>query len=183
MSSSVQSYSNVEISRISGAMTNLVYLAHNPTAPFATAKVIIRIFGRGSLLFSRHQERGIFLAASKLKIGPQCLVEFGNGRVEQFLPGAAVTAASMRQPEIAAAIATALSNFHITMFSALPLIREEAGDQLHGSSPRSNVTGLEDALWERLRGWLAAATAEAPTETSRLPLLNVPAEARGFNVQ
>ena len=99
MSSSVQSYSNVEISRISGAMTNLVYLAHNPTAPFATAKVIIRIFGRGSLLFSRHQERGIFLAASKLKIGPQCLVEFGNGRVEQFLPGAAVTAASMRQQE------------------------------------------------------------------------------------
>jgi choline/ethanolamine kinase len=166
----MQSYSNVEITRISGAMTNLVYLAHNFEAPPATAKVIIRIFGRGSLLFSRHQERGIFLAASRLNIGPQCLVEFTNGRIEQFLPGVAVTALSMRHPEVAAAIATALSDFHVRMFTALPLIREEAGDQVQGASPRSNDTGLEDALWERLRGWLAAATEEAPEDVVELGL-------------
>jgi thiamine kinase-like enzyme len=151
-------------------MTNLVYLAHNTTAPPAAAKVIIRIFGRGSFLFSRHQERSIFLVASRRGIGPQCLVEFTNGRVEQFLPGSAVTAASMRQPQIAAAIAKALSNFHTTMFTALPLIRQEAGDQMQGSSPRSNDTGLEDALWDRLRGWLAAAAVEAPEEVEELGL-------------
>jgi thiamine kinase-like enzyme len=145
-------------------MTNLVYLAHHPTAPPETAKVIIRIFGRGSLLFSRRQERGIFLAASRLGIGPQCLVEFGNGRVEQFLPGEAVTATSIREPMIAAAMARALSDFHVTMFSALPLIREEAGDEVQGASPRSNDTGLEDALWGRLLGWFAAATAEIPPD-------------------
>lgn len=167
---SVQSFSNVEITRVGGAMTNLVYLAHHPTAPPETSKVIIRIFGRGSLLFSRHQERGIFLAASRLGVGPKCLVEFGNGRVEQFLPGEAITAASIRQPVIAEAIATAFSDFHVTMFAALPLIREEAGEELQGGSPRSNDTGLEDALWERLRGWLAVATAEAPEEIAELGL-------------
>lgn len=168
---------DIEITRISGAMTNLVYLAHHTTAPPATAKVIIRLFGRGSLLFSRHQERGIFLVASRLGIGPQCLVEFGNGRIEQFLPGAAVTATSIRQPDIAAAVATALSDFHVTMFTALPLIREKSGDEgVQGASPRSSDTGLEDALWERLRGWLAAATAEAPEDVVELGLSEAEAE-------
>lgn len=160
------------ISRISGAMTNLVFLATTQNTQH-NQKVIIRVFGAGGLLFSRHQERGMFLTASRLGIGPRCLLEFGNGRVEEYIPGSPASAVTLRQPAVATAIATALAKFHTSMLCALPGIREESkptqGDG-DGEDPsrRCDDSGDSDALWGRLRGWLATAVDTAPDESSLL---------------
>lgn len=172
----LQAHAAIDITRISGAMTNLVFLAHNSAISGESAKVIIRVFGSGSILFSRHQERGIFLAASHLGVGPQCLVEFSNGRVEQFLPGTSVTAATMRQQDVAAAIAAALADFHVRMFQALPFTQESSETQVHGDSPRSNESGLCNALWDRLRGWLQSVANVAPDSAAELGVSGAAAE-------
>ena len=156
-------------------MTNLVFLAHNRTAPQDSAKVILRIFGSGSTLFSRHQERGIFLAASRLGVGPHCIIEFSNGRVEQFLPGNSVTATTMRHQNVAAAIAVALADFHVRMLQTLPFTKDPlsssstGSDQaVQGGSPRSDESGLRNALWDRLRGWIKAVHDVAPESATAL---------------
>lgn len=144
------------IERLSGAMTNLVFAAEGPPG---SPKVIIRLFGAGSMLFSRRQERGVFLAASRLGVGPACLLEFGNGRVEAFLPGEPLNAALLREPEVAAAIAGALAEFHVTMLRTLPEAQEAT---IRGNSPTLDDSGTRDTLWDRLRAWADAAAAVAP---------------------
>ena len=160
-----------------------MFLAQNPAAPPPHQKVIIRVFGRASLLFSRRQEVAIFLSASHFGVGPQLLLEFGNGRVEEFLPGEAVTARSLREPAVAAAVAASLADFHVRMMGALPLIRATAkphasstgatatagGDTMKRSpSMRSDDSVEQDALWGRLRGWLAAVDEIAAEEAAAL---------------
>ena len=38
------------------------------------AQVIVRVFGTETGMFSQQDERDIFLLASRLRLGPQCLV-------------------------------------------------------------------------------------------------------------
>ena len=148
--------------KISGAMTNLVFKAHSPLA----GAVIVRVFGPGSRLFSRRQERSVFLAAARQGLGPRCLLEFGNGRVEEFLPGTTLTAEGMRRPRVAAAVATALAQFHVAMHEALPLVGGDAGcvagDGVEG--------GGRSALWARLSRWVAIAQQVAPADSRALGL-------------
>ena len=156
-------------------MSNLVFKVASPTAGLA----IVRVFSRGSLFFSRQQERGIFLAAARLGIGPRCLAEFVNGRAEEFIPGAAVDARSMQLPRVAAAIAAALAEFHVALLSELRSIPQSCTAlqaRLEGGSPREDVSGTRVALWARLRRWVATAKEVAPAEAAALGLGGVEAE-------
>lgn len=157
-------------------MTNLVFRAEGLPSPYTSA--IIRVSSAGkNPVFSRRQERNIFLAASRLRIGPRCLLEFNNGRIEELIPGDVGTAQTMRQPEEAAAIARALAEFNTKLYEALPLSKPEKTDgALRGSSPRADEGGDKVTLWDRLRGWLATALEVAPQEASELGLDDVAAE-------
>lgn len=170
-------------------MTNLVFCCCNQEV-VPPASVIVRVYSsRSTVLFSRQQERGIFLAASRLGIGPRCLLEFANGRVEEFLPGEPLTAAAMRQPEVARAVAASLAEFHVELLEALPMVRTATNvaphpaverlaeaDGLEGGSPRVDEGGETVVLWQRLRGWLATAKDIAPAECTALGLDGLEAE-------
>jgi thiamine kinase-like enzyme len=165
----------VHATRLSGAMTNLVFKLENDRT---TAAVIVRIFGEATLLFSRHQERGIFALASQLGLGPRCLFEFSNGRIEECLPGGPLTAESIRQPAVARAIARELARFHVLMS-----LQDNVQDS-HPVSPatvprfssdalnttRMHLTTAGNAFWGRLRDWLKTALELAPGESSVMGL-------------
>jgi len=129
------------------------------------------------MLFSRPHEKSIFLTASKVGIGPRCLLEFSNGRVEQFIPGDIATAHSMRKAS--AAVAAALTDFHVRLLpGALPLVPrqmktslseiEEEGRDVLGASKRYYECGDKNAIWDRLRCWLETALTVAPEESAAL---------------
>jgi hypothetical protein len=79
-------------------------------------------------------------------------VEFGNGRVEEFLPGATLSAATMKVPAVSAAIAAALAAFHVRMLAQLPAARHggaAASDADSGSMAAAD--GLQDAQQQQQR--------------------------------
>lgn len=144
--------------RISGAMTNVVLKVTNC---MEGTSVIVRMFGPTTALFDRKTERCIFLTASEIGIGAKCLVEFGNGRVEECLPGSAISPGLMRSPGHASAIAAELARFHVLMSSS----------KLISDGILTNPDGvLRGTLWNRLRTWLAAVQAVAPKEVESMGL-------------
>lgn len=150
----VTSVSEFQVERLSGAMTNFVFRVwkvREGKGKGKNAMIIVRVYGQGGLLFSRRQEQGVFIAACRLGLGPQCLLQFANGRVEECLPGRPLHAAAMRVPTVSQAIARALADFHVEMYDSLSLVRESSGPA--GSSPRTDDTGAENTIWSRLQHW------------------------------
>lgn len=151
--------STVVTERISGAMTNLVFRSTCPTAE-AYPTVIVRLFGPGNSLFSQKEERDVFLLAGQTGIGPRCLVEFEGGRVEEFIPGATLSAATMRAPEIVQLTATALAVFHVRMTA------QRAARGAVGAND-------QPAIFRRIGKWHATATGLAPALLQELGLEDV----------
>ncbi|KAL4459006.1 hypothetical protein ABPG75_013871 [Micractinium tetrahymenae] len=166
------------VSQVSGAMTNLVYHCTTPGPATDNSAVIVRVFGSGGKLFSQKDERNIFLLASQLGVGPRCLVEFANGRVEEFLPGDNLSSASMRRPEVSAAIAAAMAAFHTRMLARLPAA-QHAGSSGNGAA----AAALRPAIYERIRQWHAAAAEVCGAELAQLGLTNVPVELAELEAQ
>lgn len=148
--------STVVTERISGAMTNLVFCSTCPTAQ-SYRTVIVRLFGPGNSLFSQKEERDVFLLAGRTGIGPRCLVEFEGGRVEEFIPGATLSAAIMRAPDVVQLTATALAVFHVRM-TAQRAARKAGGPQ------------DQPAIFRRIGKWHATATGLAPALLRELGL-------------
>ncbi|PSC76159.1 putative choline kinase 2 [Micractinium conductrix] len=158
------------VEQVSGAMTNLVYRVSTPGPTTANSAVIVRVFGTGGKLFSQQDERNIFLLASQLGVGPRCLVEFQNGRVEEFLPGDSLTHESFQQPDVSAAIATAMAAFHVRMLARLPAAASQAAAGIESAGAAAGHSDgvpppasppaappLRPAIYSRIRQWHAAA--------------------------
>ncbi|GAB4823326.1 hypothetical protein N2152v2_010372 [Parachlorella kessleri] len=182
---------HVKVQQISGAMSNLVFRCHGASA-LENKVVIVRVFGRGGKLFSHQHERNIFFRASELGLGPKCLVEFPSARVEEFLPGANLTAVSMREPATAAAIARAMAAFHVEMLAAaapaapstpVPRPRQGLPEDLNQQAQHAKYAqqqqesgalgpGAGAAIWGRIRKWHAVAVDLAAPEVEELGLMN-----------
>lgn len=66
-----------------------------------------------SELFDRKGEIATFRAVSATGIGPQLILLFPNGRVEEFLlQHVTLSAADLHDPDISTAIAHAMADFH-----------------------------------------------------------------------
>ena len=120
-----------------------------------------------------------FLAPGPLGNAHSRQVEFGAARVEEFLPGDNLSADSMREPAIAAAIARAMAAFHIQMLAAV-----QRKDGAAGSAAGSAAGGQQaqqaphGAIWGRIRKWHAAAAEVAPAELEALGLAGALEEVR-----
>ncbi|KAK9826264.1 hypothetical protein WJX74_003749 [Apatococcus lobatus] len=122
------------VSQISGAVTNFIYRCQlSKTGPY----VLARIFGGTEGLFERAEEQRIFAGVAKAGLGPQLLLTFGNGRLEEFLLDRTISAAQMRTTQIATCVAAAMACFH---FSSLA-VSEEAD------------SASKVILWRRMRFW------------------------------
>ncbi|KAK9765601.1 hypothetical protein K7432_005922, partial [Basidiobolus ranarum] len=116
--------SDVELSRISGALTNCVFLVQGPTKKNKPEgerqKILLRVYGEGvDQLFTRDKELRWLSRLSSLGIGPKLLGLFRNGRLEEYIDSTTLTREDIREPSISRHIARRLMQLH-TVVSIYP---------------------------------------------------------------
>ncbi|KAF9899161.1 hypothetical protein EC991_009398 [Linnemannia zychae] len=130
--SEVQDYHQLKLDRISGAMTNCIFLVSGPPrsqSPIASQeekesptptsdppkprKVLLRVYGVGlDALFSREKELHWLQNLSTMDIGPSLLGIFKNGRFEQYVESTTLTKDDIRNPRTSRHIAHRMCELH-----------------------------------------------------------------------
>lgn len=113
---------NIEVERLSGALTNAVYVVSPPKSTSAQqdstskkppSKLLLRVYGpQVEHLIDREAELGILRRLARKKIGPRLLGTFRNGRFEEYFPSTTLTAADLRVPETSKQIAKRMRELH-----------------------------------------------------------------------
>ncbi|KAJ5776435.1 uncharacterized protein N7511_001446 [Penicillium nucicola] len=125
---------DIEVVRLSGALTNAVYVVQPPkNLPLKSdsnslvskkppPKLLLRIYGpQAEHLIDREKELQILRRLGRKNIGPRVLGTFTNGRFEQFLEARTLTAQDLRVPETAKHIAKRMRELH----DGIELLKEE----------------------------------------------------------
>ncbi|KAI8140463.1 kinase-like domain-containing protein [Fennellomyces sp. T-0311] len=105
------SVEEVQLKRVSGAMTNAVYFMSAPDQP----RVLLRVYGVGAdQLVDRQHELEWLARLSRMttNLSPALLATFGNGRFEEYLESTTLTYNDMRTPDISCQIALSLRQLH-----------------------------------------------------------------------
>lgn len=118
----------VSVERISGAMTNAVYVVTPPKesdlVPVVTAngrpaskktpkKLLLRVYGpHVDQLIDRQTELKVLRRLAKKKIGPRLLGTFTNGRFEEYFHASPLNFEEMRDPETSRQIAKRMRELH-----------------------------------------------------------------------
>ncbi|KAG0019995.1 hypothetical protein BGZ80_004940 [Entomortierella chlamydospora] len=119
----VTDYHQLTLDRISGAMTNCIYLVSGPPSESTTnsesatepkpRKVLLRVYGVGlESLFSRKKELQWLHNLSTMDIGPSLLGIFMNGRFEQYVESTTLTKEDIRDPRTSRHIAHRMCELH-----------------------------------------------------------------------
>ncbi|ORY07980.1 kinase-like protein [Basidiobolus meristosporus CBS 931.73] len=116
--------SDVKLHRISGALTNCVFLVEGPAKKHkpegGVQKILLRVYGEGvDQLFIRDKELCWLSRLSSLGIGPKLLGLFRNGRLEEYIDSTTLTRDDIRDPSISRHIARRLMQLH-TVVSIYP---------------------------------------------------------------
>ncbi|KAK7716992.1 hypothetical protein SLS57_006399 [Botryosphaeria dothidea] len=130
--------SDIEVERLSGALTNAVYVvsppkdlppkdgedgAVRPRNP--PPKLLLRIYGpQVEHLIDRESELQILRRLARKKIGPRLLGTFSNGRFEEFFHARTLTPKDLRNPETSIQIAKRMRELHEGI-DLLPQERED----------------------------------------------------------
>ena len=133
---------DVDVQRLSGALTNAVYVVSPPknlpeppatsdgattsTAPIVKrrppAKLLLRIYGpQVEHLIDREGELAILRRLARKRIGPRLLGTFSNGRFEEFFHARTLTPEDLRVPETSKQIAKRMRELH----DGIELLEEE----------------------------------------------------------
>jgi choline kinase len=119
----------IEIERLSGALTNAVYVVSPPknldlqqpstdshSKPYShkpPPKLLLRVYGpQVEHLIDRENELGILRRLARKKIGPRLLGTFTNGRFEEFFNAQTLTAADLRVEDTSKQIAKRMRELH-----------------------------------------------------------------------
>ncbi|KAI9823968.1 MAG: hypothetical protein M1819_001099 [Sarea resinae] len=131
--------SEIDVERLSGALTNAVYVVspprNLPLPPSDTTdsngiakpvkpppKLLLRIYGpQVEHLIDRESELQILERLAKKKIGPRLLGTFTNGRFEEFFHAKTLTPEDLRVPETSKQIAKRMRELH----DGIELLEEE----------------------------------------------------------
>ncbi|OBT93891.1 hypothetical protein VE01_08193 [Pseudogymnoascus verrucosus] len=118
----LDSGADLEVERLSGALTNAVYVVSPPsTLPSDPAskskarpsKLLLRIYGpQVEHLIDRDAELGILSRLARKKIGPRLLGTFRNGRFEEYFMSTTLTPKDLRDPETSKQIAKRMRELH-----------------------------------------------------------------------
>ncbi|QSZ34640.1 hypothetical protein DSL72_007494 [Monilinia vaccinii-corymbosi] len=126
----------IEVQRLSGALTNAVYVVSPPAdlpAPASNTnlstknhkpppKLLLRIYGpQVEHLIDREAELSILRRLARKKIGPRMLGTFRNGRFEEFFNAQTLTAQDLRIPDTSKKIAKRMRELH----DGVELLQEE----------------------------------------------------------
>ncbi|KAJ3036092.1 hypothetical protein HDV00_003068 [Rhizophlyctis rosea] len=139
----VNSPDDLKVDRVSGAMTNCVFIVSlvpslDKTEP---KRVLLRVYGTGVEEFIEREHELVWMSRlSDMGVGPKLLGVFANGRFEEFLDSSPLTKESIRNPITSRKVAAELCRFH-------NLIRVAPAEEL-ASAPD---------LFAKMRDWHAKA--------------------------
>ncbi|OTB04662.1 hypothetical protein M426DRAFT_320528 [Hypoxylon sp. CI-4A] len=112
---------DIDVTRLSGALTNAVYVV-SPPEDLATRgegnkkpspKLLLRVYGpQADHIIDRENELSVLKRLARKKIGPRLLGTFTNGRFEQYLNAVTLTAADIRDPDTSKQIAKRMRELH-----------------------------------------------------------------------
>ncbi|KAL2757687.1 hypothetical protein ACRALDRAFT_2081403, partial [Sodiomyces alcalophilus JCM 7366] len=111
----------ISVQRLSGALTNAVYVVTPPPpqdlepAPGRRlpGKILLRIYGpQVEHLIDRENELKVLQRLARKKIGPKILGTFANGRFEHYFNSTTLTPADLREPETYRQIAKRMRELH-----------------------------------------------------------------------
>ncbi|KAL9621656.1 MAG: hypothetical protein Q9160_003908 [Pyrenula sp. 1 TL-2023] len=126
----IESGGDIDVERLSGALTNAVYVVSppehlttngsliegekTPHKPYKSPhKLLLRIYGpQVSHLIDRQSELTILRRLARKKIGPRLLGTFSNGRFEEFLHARTLTAQDLRVSDTSKQIAKRMRELH-----------------------------------------------------------------------
>jgi choline kinase len=122
---------DIQVNRISGALTNAIYsvdpppylkelIKHSHSAASSKTyhhnvppRLLLRVYGpQVAHLIDREKELATVSRLSSRNIGPRLLGTFANGRFEQFLHARPLTKEDIRDPEISVLIAKRMRELH-----------------------------------------------------------------------
>jgi len=121
---------NIAVERLSGALTNAVYVVSPPDeltrAPShgkrRPEKLLLRVYGpQVDHLIDRENELSVLRRLARKRIGPRLLGTFTNGRFEEFFNATTLTPANLREPETSKQIAKRMRELH----EGIELLEEE----------------------------------------------------------
>lgn len=122
---------DIAVERLSGALTNAVYVVNPPEVLPSTTehvtkkkpqKLLLRIYGpNAENLIDRDIELGVLKRLARKKIGPRLLGTFTNGRFEQYFNAVALTPEALRDQETSQQIAKRMRELH----EGIDLLEEE----------------------------------------------------------
>lgn len=139
---------DIEVVRLSGALTNAVYVVSPPesiTVPPSPSidnlsipedstkirqykppqKLLLRIYGpQVEHLIDRENELSVLRRLARKKIGPRLLGTFKNGRFEEYFNAKTLTAADLRVPDTSKQIAKRMRELH----DGIELLEKEKDD-------------------------------------------------------
>lgn len=125
---------DISVERLSGALTNAVYVVTPPEALPASSehitkkkppKLLLRIYGPNvENLIDRDIELGILKRLARKRIGPRLLGTFTNGRFEQYFNAEPLTPELLRDPATSKQIAKRMRELH----NGVDLLEEERDD-------------------------------------------------------
>ncbi|KAJ9629519.1 hypothetical protein H2203_001893 [Taxawa tesnikishii (nom. ined.)] len=133
--------SEIDVERLSGALTNAVYVVSPPanipsrpstsdggekrSTPRPPPKLLLRIYGpQVEHLIDREAELQILRRLARKKIGPRLLGTFSNGRFEEFFHARTLTPADLRNPDTGRQIAKRMRELH----EGIELLEKERND-------------------------------------------------------
>ncbi|KAG8528817.1 uncharacterized protein KY384_006506 [Bacidia gigantensis] len=125
----IEQSQGIEVSRLSGALTNAVYVV-SPPVDFKNPnsdgrpprKLLLRIYGpQAEHLIDRENELQILRRLAQKQIGPTLLGTFNNGRFEEFFHARTLEAEDLRVPETSKQIAKRMRELH----DGIALLKEE----------------------------------------------------------
>lgn len=115
---------DIEVKRLSGALTNAVYVVSpppeipshlaDPTRMYRLPpKLLLRVYGpQVEHLIDRENELGILRRLARKKIGPRLLGTFENGRFEEYFESTTLTAEDLRVEGTSKQIAKRMRELH-----------------------------------------------------------------------
>ena len=125
----LESGDSISVERLSGALTNAVYVVTPPEelpesaeGKKSPAKILLRIYGpQVENLINREEELGVLKRLARKKIGPRLLGTFTNGRFEEYFNASALKSHDLRDPETSKQIAKRMRELH----DGIDLLSEE----------------------------------------------------------
>jgi len=131
---------DISIYKVSGALTNAVFFVSSKNVPSAQT-LLLRVYGPSSgTLISRTRElHTLHTISSRYNIGPRIYGTFENGRIEEYFDSLALTASSIRDPQISRWIAVRMAELHSVDIAIMDDIAGNTHEDTHGFEIISNI--------------------------------------------